>query len=188
MKKCVNPHPPLPGCTSSKSSSSPYFSSSTSKNEDAVQTTHTRHSAPMPMWWMHMHTFTRPPKGNSVIQHTSVESPVCLAFCCCSLRISLVCWLCRHQYYQEYFYLFDSGPSPRSDMIEVKMFAFLALTLEMAQTGGVLDEVEQLRCPFCGQTMVHLRYYHRPRFLHFIDSGRNVVDRMYESRDRLWTI
>jgi hypothetical protein len=68
------------------------------------------------------------------------------------------------------------------------MFAFLALTLEMALTGGVLDEMEHLHCPFYGKMMVHLRYYHKPQFLHFVDNGRNVVDRMDGSCDRLWTI
>jgi hypothetical protein len=85
-------------------------------------------------------------------------------------------------------FVLDNGPSLCPDVIEVKMFAFLALTLEMAQTGGVLDEMEQLHCPFYGQMMVHLGYYHKPQFLHFVDNGRNVVDRMDESCDRLWTI
>jgi hypothetical protein len=82
--------------------------------------------------------------------------------------------------------LFDDGPSPCPDVIEVEVFVFLALTLEMVQTGGVLDEIEQLRCSFCGQT-VHFRY-HIPRFLHLMNNGRNGVDRMDESHDRLWTI
>jgi hypothetical protein len=73
-------------------------------------------------------------------------------------------------------------------VIEVEMFAFLALALEMIQTGGVLDEMEQLCCPFYGLMMVQLRYCHVPQFLHFMDSGRNGVDRMDESHDRLWTI
>ena len=124
----MNPRPPSPGSTSSKSLSSPYFSSSTAKNEDAVQITHTRYSAPVPLKACSACTRTRlpgPSKGRSGIQHTSVESPVCLAFCCCSLRISLVCWLWRHRYYQEFLYLFDDRPSCL-DVSEVEMFAFLA--------------------------------------------------------------
>jgi hypothetical protein len=85
-------------------------------------------------------------------------------------------------------YLFDNGPSLYPVWIEVDMFAFLALTLEMARTGGVQDEMEQLCCPFCGQAMVHLRSYHILHFLHFTDNCRNGVDRMDESHDRQWTI
>lgn len=67
------------------------------------------------------------------------------------------------------------------------MFAFLALTLEMIQT-EVQDEMEQLRCPFREQAVVHLRSYHIHRFLQFTDNGRNGVDRMDESHERQWTI
>jgi hypothetical protein len=95
-------------------------------------------------------------------------------------------WLWRHRYYQEYLYLFDNRPVC-PDVIEMEMFAFLALILEMVQTGEVLEEVEQLCYPFYEQTMVHLRY-HILRFLHLMDSGRNGVYRMDESHDRQWTI
>jgi hypothetical protein len=64
---------------------------------------------------------------------------------------------------------------------------YLALTLEMGETGGVLDKMEQHRCQFCGQTLVHLRY-HILRFLHFMDSGRNGFDGMGESHDGPWKI
>jgi len=84
-------------------------------------------------------------------------------------------------------YLFGNGPSLCPDVIEVEMFAFLALTLEMIQT-GVQDEMEQLRCPFREQAVVHLRSYHIHRFLQFTDNGRNGVDRMDESHERQWTI
>ena len=69
------------------------------------------------------------------------------------------------------------------------MFGFLALTLQMGHTvHGRLEDywmkTEQLCCPFCGQTMVHARYYNILGFLHFYIS-RNGVDR---TDDRLWKI
>jgi len=69
-------------------------------------------------------------------------------------------------------------------VIEVEVLAFLALTLEMVQTGGVLDEMEQLCCSFYGQTAVRFGY-NIPRFLHLMSSGKNGVDRMDESHCRL---
>ena len=38
-----------------------------------------------------------------------------------------------NRYYLEYLYLFDDGPSPQTDVFEVKMLAFLALTLQVGQ-------------------------------------------------------
>lgn len=80
--------------------------------------------------------------------------------------------------------MFEDRPSPRPDVIEVEVLAFLALTLEMVQTGGVLDEMEQLCCSFYGQTAVRFGY-NIPRFLHLMSSGKNGVDRMDESHCRL---
>jgi hypothetical protein len=61
--------------------------------------------------------------------------------------------------YQEYLHLFDNEPTPQPDVIEAEMFAFLAVTLKMGHTdqGSLQDywtKLEQLRCPFYGQTMV----------------------------------
>jgi len=72
----------------------------------------------------------------------------------------------------------------------VEMFAFLALTLQMGHTvQGRLEDywtkMEQLRTPFYGQMMARARCYHILRFLHFMDSNRNGVDR---TDDRLWKI
>ena len=69
------------------------------------------------------------------------------------------------------------------------MFAFLALTLQMGHTiqGRLQDywtKMEQLCCPFYGQTMARARYYHILRFLHFTDN-KNGVDR---TNDRLWKL
>jgi len=60
--------------------------------------------------------------------------------------------------------------------------SFLALTLQMGHTvQGRLEDywtkMEQLRTPFCGQTMTRARYYHVLCFLHFMDNNRNGVDR-----------
>lgn len=87
MKKCMNPCPSLPGSTSSQSSSSPYFSSSTSENEDAVQTTYTRYSVPMSLKAYSACTrtpLTGLPKGKS--PHINGYSSL-LSFCCCSLWV-----------------------------------------------------------------------------------------------------
>ena len=70
------------------------------------------------------------------------------------------------------------------------MLTFLALTLQMGHTvQGRLDnywtKMEQLCCPFYGQMMVHARYYHILRFLHFTDNNRNGVDR---TNYRMWKI
>jgi len=68
--------------------------------------------------------------------------------------------------------------------------AFLALTLQMGHTiqGRLRDywmKMEQLCCPFYGQTVARARYCHILRFLHFTDNNRNGVDR---KDDRLWKL
>ena len=68
--------------------------------------------------------------------------------------------------------------------------ATFAVTLQMGHTvQGRLEDywtkMEQLRTPFCGQTMARARCYHILRFFHFTDSNRNGVDR---TDDRLWKI
>ena len=65
---------------------------------------------------------------------------------------------------------------------------FLALTLQKGhKIQGRLEDywkkVEQLCCPFYGQRMVHARYCHILRFLHFTESDMNGTDR---PDDRLW--
>jgi hypothetical protein len=59
----------------------------------------------------------------------------------------------------------DNRSSPQCEVTEVEMFAFLAQTLQTGHTvQGRLEDswmkIEQLCCPFYGQTMVHTRYYH----------------------------
>ena len=56
--------------------------------------------------------------------------------------------------------MFDDGPSHQPDIIEAEMFALLAVTLQMGHTfqarpKDYWTKLEQLRCPFYGQTMVH---------------------------------
>jgi len=85
---------------------------------------------------------------------------------------------------------FDDGHSPKHEVTEAEMFAFLVLTLQMGHTvQGRLEDywmkMEQLRTPFYGQTMARARYYHILRFLHFTDNNRKGVER---TDDRLWKI
>jgi hypothetical protein len=80
----------------------------------------------------------------------------------------------------------------REDVAEAEMFAFLSVTLQMGHTvpGSLEDswtKLEQVCCPFYGQTMVRSRY-HILRFPHFTDSSRNGVGRTDDSIDRLWRI
>jgi hypothetical protein len=70
----------------------------------------------------------------------------------------------------------DDRPSPLCEVTEVEIFAFLAPTLQMGHTlQGRLEDywmkMEQLCCPFYGQTMVRARYYHILHFLHFTDNN-----------------
>jgi hypothetical protein len=64
------------------------------------------------------------------------------------------------------------------------MFAFLSLTLQMghAGQGGLKDywtKMEQLSCPFYGQTILRARYYHKLCFLHFTEkTGMELTGRM----------
>lgn len=48
-------------------------------------------------------------------------------------------------------------------------------------------KLEQVCCPFYGQTMVRSGY-HILRFLHFMEDSRNGVDRTDDSLYRLWRI
>jgi hypothetical protein len=75
-----------------------------------------------------------------------------------------------NRYYHQFLDNSDDGPSPQHDVTEADMFAFLALTLQMGHTvPGRLEDywtkMEQLCCPFYGQTMVRARYCHILRFL-----------------------
>ena len=75
-------------------------------------------------------------------------------------------------------------------MTEVKIFAFLVLTLQMGHTiqGRLQDywtKMERLFCPFYGQKMARARNYHILGFMHFTDNNRNGVGR---KDDRLWKL
>jgi len=95
-----------------------------------------------------------------------------------------------NRYYHQFLENSDDGHSPQCEVIEVEMFVFLALTLQMGhKVQGRLEDywikMEQLRNPFYGQTMARARYCHILRFLLFTDNNRNGVDR---TDDRLWKI
>jgi len=95
-----------------------------------------------------------------------------------------------NRYYHQFLENSDDRPSPKREVTEAEMFAFLVLTLQMGHTvQGRLEDywtkMEQPRTPFYGQTMAHARHCHILRFLHFMDNNRNGVDR---TDDRLWKI
>jgi len=95
-----------------------------------------------------------------------------------------------NRYYHQFLENSDDGPSPKREVTEAEIFAFLALTLQMGHSvQGRLEDywtkMEQLRTPFHVQTMARDRYYHILRFLQFTDNNRNGVDR---TDHRLWKI
>jgi len=95
-----------------------------------------------------------------------------------------------NRYYHQFLDNCEDGPSPQRDVTEAKMFAFLALTLQMGHTvqdrlEDYWTKIEQLCTPFFGQTMACARYCHILRFLHFMDNNRNGDE---TAGDRLWKI
>jgi len=57
---------------------------------------------------------------------------------------------------------------------------------------GRLEEywtkMEQLCCPFYGQKMVRVMYYHILCFIHFTDNNRNRVDRTDDRLRKIWDL
>ena len=191
------PRPPSRRSPSSKPPTSPDFSASSSEDEDDVG--NVAGQQPQPCQWglsrnprrRVVHTFTGAPSGKSIAAaHVTRESTPLSVLLLFVTEIITLLVVETNRYYQQFLDNSDDGPSPQRDVTEAEMFAFLALTLQMGHTvQGRLEDywtkMEQLCCPFYGQTMVRARYYHILRFLHFTDNNRNGVDM---TDDRLWKI
>jgi len=138
-----------------------------------------------------VHTFTGAPNGKSreAAQVTSKSTPLSILLLFFVEIITLLV-VETNRYYHQLLENSDDGHSPEREVTEAEMFVFLALTLQMGHTvQGRLEDywmkMEQLRTPFCGQTMARARYYYILHFLHFTGNNRNGVDR---ADDRLWKI
>ena len=190
------PHPPSQWSSVSEPPSPDFFASS-SEDEDDVG--NVAGQQPQPCLWTLppqpesciVHTFTGAPNGKSRdAAHVTRESiPLSVLLLFFAEIITLLVVETNH-YYHQFLESSDDGPSPKREVTEAEMFAFLALTLQMGHTvQGILEDywtkMEKLRTPFYGQTMAHARYYHILRFLHFMDNNRNGVD---TTDDRLWKI
>ena len=138
-----------------------------------------------------LHPFTRAPKGKSseaahVTAQTTPLSVLMLFF----TEIITLLVVEMNRYYHQFLDNSDDRPSPQCEVTEAKMFAFLALKLQMGHTvqdrlEDYWTKMEQLCTPFYGQTMARARFCHILRFLHFTDNNRNGADR---TDDRLWKI
>jgi len=175
---------------------SPDFSASSSEDEDDVG--NMAGQQPQPCLWTLppqprrrvVHTFTGAPNGKSreAAHITSESTPLSILLLFFTEIITLLV-VKTNCYYHQFLENSDVGHSPEREVTEAEMFAFLALTLQMGHTvQGILEDywtkMEQLRTPFCGQTMARARYYHILRY-NRIYNNRNGVDR---TDDRLWKI
>jgi len=187
------------GSSSSEPPSSLDYSTSTSEDEDTVG--NVAGHQPQPMQWTLppysqrrvVHTFMGAPKGksNEAAYITRESTPLSVLMLFFAEIINLLV-METNRYYHEYLANNVEEMSSQRDVSAGEMLVFLALTLQMGHTiQGRLEDywtkLEQLCCPFYGQTMVRARYYHILRFLHFRDNNRNRVDRT-DDDDRLWKI
>jgi len=176
---------------------SPDFSASSSEDEDDVG--NVAGQQPQPCLWTLppqprrrvVHTFTGAPNGKSrEAAHVMSESTPLSVLLLFFAEIITLLVVETNRYYYQFLENSYYGHSPKREVTEAEMFAFLALTLQMGHTvQGMLEDywmkTEQLCTPFYGQTMAHASCYHVLRFLHFPDNNRNGVDR---TDDRLWKI
>jgi len=168
---------------------SPNFSASSSEDEDDVG--NVAGHQPQPCLWTLppqpqrcvFHTFTGTPNGRSrEAAHVTSESTPLNVLLLFFAEIITLLVVEMNRYYRQFLENSDERHSPEREVIEAKMLAFLAPTLQMGHTvQGRLEDywtkIEQLRTPFYGQTMARARYYHILHFLHFTDNKRNGVDR-----------
>jgi len=176
---------------------SPDFSASSSEDDNDVgnvagqQPQPCLWTMPPPPWRRVVHNFTGAPNGKSkeAAHVTSESTPLSVLLLFFAEIITLLV-VETNRYYHQFLQNSDDGHSPKREVTEAEIFAFLALTLQMGHTfqGRLKDywmKIEQLRTLFYGQTMARARYYHILCFLHFTDNNRNGVDR---TDDRLWKI
>jgi len=190
------PRPPSQQSSISEPSSPEFFASS-SEDEDDIG--NVAGQQPQPCLWTLppqpqrrvVHTFNGAPNGKSrEAAHITRESTPLSVLLLFFVEIITVLVVETNHYYHQSLENSDDRHSPKREVTETEMFAFLALTLQKGHTvQGRLEDywtkMEQVRTPFCGQTMARARYCHILRFLHFTDNNRNGVDR---TDDRLWKI
>jgi len=162
-----------PGPSSLRSSitqpASPDFFASSSEDEEYVG--NVTGQQPQPCVWTLkpkpqkrvVHTFIGASNGKSseAAQITKESTPLSVLRLFFAKIITLLVGE-TNRYYDQFLQNSDNGPSPRREVTEAEMFAFLALTLQMGHTiQGRLEDywtkMEQLCCPFYGQTMGRAR-------------------------------
>ena len=151
---------------------SPDFSASSSEDEDDVG--NVAGQQPQPCLWTLppqprrrvVHTFIGAPNGKSreAAHITSKSTPLSVLLLFFAEIITLLVVETNHHYHK-FLETSDDGPSPKREVTEAEMFAFLALTLQMGHTvQGRLEDywtkMEQLRTPFYGQMIARARYYY----------------------------
>jgi hypothetical protein len=179
------PRPPSP---ISKHASRDY-SASSSEDEEVVDNVAGRQ--PQPSQWTlppeprrHVvHTFIGAPTGKSseAATITTASTPLSVLLLFFAEIITLLV-VETNRYYQHFLDSSNKKPPPQHDVTEAKMFAFLAMTLQMGHTfqhrlDDYWTKMEQLSTPFYGQRMSRIRYFHILHFLHFTDNDRNEVHR-----------
>jgi hypothetical protein len=87
-----------------------------------------------------------------------------------------------NRYFHKFLDNSDDGTSPKRDMTEADMFAFLAMTSQMGHAvqerlEDCWTKMKQFCTPFYVQTMARTRYCHILRSLHFTDNNGNGIDK-----------
>jgi len=170
-----------------------YFASS---SEDEVNVGNVTGQHPQPSQWTLtpkprrrvVQTFTGAPnRKSSEAAHITPESTTLTVLLLFFAEIFTLLVVETNRYNHQFLDNCEDGPSPQR-VTEAKMFAFLALTLQMGHTvqdrlEDYWTKMEQLCTPFYEQTMARARYCHILRFLHFTDNNRNGDD---WTDGRLW--
>jgi len=190
---------PCPPSRQYSTSQPPSPDYSASSSEDEVHVGNVTGQQPQPSQWTLppkprrrvVQTFTGAPNGkSSESAHITPESMPLTVLTLFFAEIVTLLVVETNHYYHQFLDKCEDGPSPQCDVTEAEMFAFLALTLQMAHTvqdrlEDYWTKMEQLCTPFYGQTMARTRYCHILRFLYFMNNNRNGDGR---ADDRLWKI
>ena len=188
--------------TASSPESSSSFSSSTSDEDEAVESVlceQTKQAVTL-QWTTSScpqssvaHTYTGGSRGkDNEASHTNDGSSPLSVFLLYFAEIITLLVVETNRYYHDYLDRYDDGPSPDPEVNEAEMFLFLALTIQMGH--GVTDKTDRLQVSIGSGIHIFLRHYDEPgrylhilRYLHFTDN-RNKRDRTDENFDRLWKI